>query len=302
MYGDWMVKIDFNGRQFDSILSFSRDAEGNRTAHWISMWGMTELKDVKFEDGALSFTQTRQGRDGQTVTSTFKGKVAEGKLTGTVSSDRGEFKVEGARRPWTPRAVGTWQILFTIGEREITTTIVVSTGKDRQLAVDWKSERVQHTISDVTYQRGTFGFKTKSKMDDREWESTFQATIQGNNLTGAIKSERGEVAVTGKRVGGAAIGTWNLDIASDERSRKQRLRVNPDMSALYGALPIKKITLDGDKMHFKTSITFGERTFDLEFKGTIKESKLTGEMTTSRGTSKITGTKVQRRARQRRSI
>jgi len=48
-YGDWLVKMTFGERQMESILSFSRDSEGNRTGQWISFWGLIELKDVKFE-------------------------------------------------------------------------------------------------------------------------------------------------------------------------------------------------------------------------------------------------------------
>ena len=38
-YGDWVVTSEFGGRTMESILSFSRDQEGNRTAAWISFMG-----------------------------------------------------------------------------------------------------------------------------------------------------------------------------------------------------------------------------------------------------------------------
>jgi hypothetical protein len=301
-YGDWKVKIDFNGRQMESILSFSRDSEGNRTGHWISFWGMRELQDLKYEEGQLSFAQTRQNREGQTVTSKFKGTIEEGKLTGTLSSEMGELKVEGARMPRSPRAVGSWEIKFTMGEREITTKLVITADQEGNLKVDWPSERVQHTISRVEYQRGTLSFKTKSKMQDREWESTFEGRIRGDELTGTIKSERGEVEVAGTRVGAPLIGTWNLDIESERGARKQRLRVYPDMSGLYGAIPVKKVEIQDGKVSFKMVLEFGDRTFEMGFEGKLEDSKLTGELTTSRGSRKITGTKVERPRRGRRTI
>ena len=92
--GDWHIKMKFNERDWESILSFSRDAEGNRVGHWISFFGVNELKDLSFEDGKLKFVQVRQNRNGDTVTSNFEGTVAEGKLTGKLSNDRGEFDVE----------------------------------------------------------------------------------------------------------------------------------------------------------------------------------------------------------------
>jgi hypothetical protein len=263
---------------------------------------MSELQDLKLEEGQLSFSRTRQNREGQTMTTKFKGTIADGKLTGTLSSERGESKVEGARMPRSPRAAGGWEIKFTMGEREITTKLVITADEEGNLKVDWPSERVQHAISGVEYERGTLSFKTKSTMQDREWESSFEGRIRENQLTGTIKSERGEVEVAGTRIGAPVIGTWNLDIESERGPRKQRLRVYPDMSGLYGALPIKKVELQDGKVSFKAAVEFGERTFEMSFEGKLEESKLTGELTSSRGSRKVTGTKVERRRGGRRTI
>ena len=87
IYGDWLVKIDFDGRQFESVVSFSRDRDRNWTGQWISFFGVSELKHLKFEDGQLSFKRDRRNRDGETTTSAFKGTIKDGKLSGTLSSD-----------------------------------------------------------------------------------------------------------------------------------------------------------------------------------------------------------------------
>jgi hypothetical protein len=63
------------------------------------------------------------------------------------------------------------------------------------------------------------------------------------------------------------------------------------MSVLYGSTLIKKINLDGDKVSFKYILQFGDQEFETSFEGKIAESKLTGELKTSRGTSKVTGTR-----------
>ena len=93
-------------------------------------------------------------------------------------------------------------------------------------------------------------------------------------------------------IGGSLIGTWNLEVAYDSGNRKQRLRVNSDMSGSYGAIPIKKINMENDKVDFLTVLKFGDQSFEIIFEGKIEDSKLTGEITTSRGSQKITGTKV----------
>jgi len=138
-------------------------------------------------------------------------------------------------------------------------------------------------------------FKRVSKIQDRQWEATFAGTLQRDGLTGAFKSERGEMPVTGTRIGSALIGTWNLDISSERGDRKQRLLVNRDMTGRYGALPIEEITLDGDNVSFKMTMAFGDQTFAMAFAGKLADATLTGELTSDRGSQKITGTKVVRR-------
>ena len=300
MYGDWQVKVDYNGRQSESILSFSRDREGNQTGQWISFWGLGELKEVKFEEGKVSFVRESRNREGGTTTSKFTGTIKEGKLSGTLSSDRGDRKVEGTRSPRVPRAAGNWEMKLKRGEREFTGTLVIKADKEGKLTGEWKSERGEHTISDLAYERRKVTFKRKSKMGEREWESTFEGNIEGGNtLTGVFKSERGEITAEGKLAGAVLIGTWNLEVTSERGDRKQRLRVNPDMSGLYGAIPLEKVNLEGDKVSFKAVMKFREREFEMSFEGKLEESKLTGELTTSRGSQKVTGTKVVRRSRRR---
>lgn len=295
LYGEWQVKIDYNERQMESILLFSRNSEGNLIGQWISFRSMNELTDVTFEGGKLGFVQTYQGRDGQTRTSTFAGTVEEGKISGTVTSNRGEYKLTGQRSRRMPRVVGNWKMKM--GDREFTSTLAVTADNDGKLAAKWQSERGEHEVTDVKYERRTLTFKRNSKMGDRQWESTFEGTVQGNVLTGVFKSERGEIVAEGKRIGAALIGNWNLEVTSERGSRQQRLKVNPDMSGMYGATPIEKINLEDSQVSFKIVLEFGDRKFEMDFAGKLEDSKLTGELTTSRGTQKVTGTKVVRRRR-----
>lgn len=301
IYGDWQVKVPFGERQMDVILSFSRDAERNWVGQWVSAWAMNELKDVKFEEGKLSFVHTARFGDNE-FTSDFTGAIEEGKLTGILSSDRGDSNVEGQRAPRTSRAVGNWEMKFTVGDRDITTNLVITANKDRQLAAQWQSQWGEHEITDVTYERRNLSFKRKSKMQDREWESTFEGTFEGDTLVGTIKSEMGDVEAKGTRVGAAAIGTWNLDVTAEWGTVKQRLQVNPDMTGLYGTIPVKKVNLEGDKVSFEMVVEFGDQDFEMDFAGKLDGTKLTGEMTTSRGTMEIKGTKVVRPSRRPRNM
>lgn len=302
LYGDWQIKYQAGERQRDAIISFSRDSEGNRTGHWISFMRFSELKDFKYEDGKLSFTRASRNRDGQTTTSKFTGEIQDGKLTGTLSSDRGEYKVEGKPSPRIPRAVGTWQMTLKREDREFNSTLAVKADKEGKLSAVWQSERGTLEIPDVQYERGSLSFKVERKTEERTWQASFEGTIERetDTLTGTLKSNRGEMGAVGKRAGTALIGTWILDSTSERGARKQRLIVNPDMSGLYGTIPVKNVALEGDKVTFKIVLEFGDRKFEMGFAGKLEGSKLVGEMTSDRGSSKITGTKIVRTFRRRR--
>jgi len=299
LYGDWQNKYEVGGRQRESILSFSRDREGNRTGQWISFMGLSELKDLKYEDDQLSFARVSRNRDGQSTMSKFTGTIQDGKLSGTMSSDRGEFNLEGKRAPRMPRAVGSWAMTLKMGEREFTSTLVVKVDKEGKLTGQWQSRRGESKVTDLQYERGKLTFKRTSTYQDRQRKLTFEGTVRGDTLSGVMKSERGEITVEGKLVGGSLIGTWNLEVTSERGSRKQRLRVNPDMSGLYGTIPIKKINLEDARMDFLTVLKFGDQSYEIRFEGKLEDSKLTGELTTSRGSQKIKGTKVIRTFRRR---
>lgn len=295
LFGDWLVKADFNGRPMESILAFSRNADGWTGRQFFSFFGVSELKDITFENGDLGFTWTRPNRDGGTTSSKFTGKIADGKLTGTLVSDMGELKYEGERAPRMPRAVGQWAMTTTMGEREFTSTLTITADSERNLSAKWVSQRGESAVTDLTLEGRDLSFQRTISFQDREFSMAFTGTLEGNTLTGTMKSDRGEAAVKGERIGGAVIGTWNLEVESENfGARPQRLRVNSDLSGYYGAMALEKIEVSDNRVRFKRTLQFGDNEFEMSFAGTIDGDKLTGEMTTSRDTRKITGTKVAR--------
>jgi len=289
--GDWLVKAEFGGRPMTLILSFSRDKEGNLAGGWISFGGLSELRDIKYEDNKLSFVQVSRFGDRE-FRSDFAGSIEGGTLTGTVSSERGELQMEGTRMRRMPRVVGNWAMKVKMGEREYTGTLAIKADEKRNLTAEWQSERGEHQISDVQYENGQLTFKRTSKFGDRQFESTFEGTVEEDTLTGTFKSERGEAAGEGRHIGAALIGKWELDITSERGTRKQMLQVNPDMSGWYGAMAVKKINLEGNQVTFQIVLEFGDRKFEINFKGEMDGQKLTGETTNPMGTQTVTGKKL----------
>jgi len=290
--GDWKITMDFNGRQIESILSFSMDKKGKLTGQSIG-FSVSELTDVKYEGSELSFVQVNRFGDRE-FRRTFTGTIERGKLSGIMSSDRGESKVEGKRLRRMPVAAGTWQVTFKVGERDISATLVIKADDNNKLSGNWQSQWGQHEITDVTFKAGKLTFKRTSKFQDRQFESSFEGTVKGHKLTGTIKSEMGDMAVEGQRDGAALIGKWDLELTSDRGTRKQILQVNPDLSGLYGSSAIKKIDLEGKQVSFKLVRMFRDQESEITFKGMLSGKKLTGERVSSRGSQTITGLKRSR--------
>ena len=290
--GDWRLEADFDGRKMTSILSLSEDEDGKLKGELINFWGLSEVKDLKREGKELSFAQVYQYRD-QEMTTKVTGTIQRGKLSGTFSSDRGNAPVEGVRLRQMPAIAGEWQLSFRINDRQVAATLIVKADESAGggLTAEWKSEWGEHEITNLNFKTGSLTFDRKSRIQDRQMESSFEGKVKAHVLTGTLKTDQGQIAVEGKRVGAAVVGLWELDIASDSNSRKQLLRINPDLSAMYGTLSIKKVDVDDGRVAFKTAVEFGERKYEIAFSGQVNGRKLTGELTTSRGASEITGQK-----------
>jgi len=294
--GDWNITTEFGDSEFESILAFSRDRDGNQSGSWITFFGMIELKNIQFENKQLSFSQTFPGRNGE-QTSTFKGSIEGRNLSGALTSERGESKMVGERAARSSRAAGDWAMTITAGEREYKGTLALKNESSNSWAGTWKSDRGEVKVTDITYRRGELSFKRMIETQDSEWETTFKGTIRGDKLTGAFSSDRGEAEGVGERINGAVIGTWLLDVESEQGPRQQRLLVHSDLSALFGSSAVDKVTLDGDQLKFKIVSSFGDREFESDFQGELSDGALTGELATSQGNRKVTGKKVVRTSR-----
>jgi len=290
--GQWEMTMNFGGRDSYAMLTISKNADGSLSGKW----GSDELSDVKFQDGKLTFVRTIKFGD-QEFSMDYAGTLKDGKITGVMTSDRGEFDVNGVRfKPKSP-ALGTWDVSFNIGNRDITGQLAISEKADGTLDGKWISERGDTVISNVKFKDGKLTFNRKSTFGDNTYESDFEGTISGNVLTGVFKSQRGEMPAKGTRVGGALVGKWELTSVSDFGTRQGMMRINGDMTGRYeffgGEIPIKDLKLEGNQVTFALEMGFGDQTFTLDFKGTLDGNNLKGRMTSDRGTSEITGKKVE---------
>jgi hypothetical protein len=288
LYGDWQLEPDPCERQ-GAILAFSADKEGKLVGQWINFRGFTELEDVRFKDNSLSFSQTVRF-DKDAFKGNFSGTIEDGKLSGNLTHGPVQDKIQGKHSPVIPLAAGTWDMKFKTKDGESAAILIVKAGKDGSLSAEWQKIEGEHKITDVKCEGNKLTFKSATKVNVCD----FKGTIEPNTgtLSGVCKAEANEMPVVGKRIGSELIGSWALDVAAPWGTTKQRLKVNPDMSGMYGTAPIEKVNLEGDKISFKVEMQFGPRRMEMDFEGKLDGSSLTGELKTQRGNQQVAGKKV----------
>ncbi len=269
--GEWELKIDRGGLENFATLSISRKADGTLSGKM----RFSELADIKFENGKLTFTRvwkTRVIGSRNEYTLTFKDE----KLTGTMSNDLGNFSVNGIRkRPKNP-ALGQWDLKFIVTEREITGRLTISEKPDGTLAGKWDAEFGEHVVSNVKFQKsGKLTYIRKSKLGEREWESTFDGTIKGHKLVGVFKNQRGELPVTGERVGALLVGKWELTNKYIGGSNTNMMEIEGDLTGRYkfaggDEFHIQDLKLEGNQVtFFAESGGTGDLTIRVDFKGIL---------------------------------
>ncbi len=293
--GVWQMKMDFNGRESFATLSISKKADGTLTG----TWGSSELSNVKFEDGKLTFVRTVAFGDRE-FSMDYSGTLKDGKLTGTMSGEGGEFAANGIRKKPKSPVLGHWDISFNVGDRDINARLSISEKPDGTLECKWTEEMGEHVVSDVKFKDGKLTLTRNTKFEDFEFETTYEGTIKDHKLTGTLKGEMGEWPANGQRFGVPLIGKWELKSDTERGPRTSMLTIDTDLTGMYesfgGEIPVKDLKLEGDQVTFKVELGFGDRTFQLDFKGKLDGKTLKGQMSSERGTRDVTGKKVEKTA------
>ena len=289
--GDWDIAMEFGGRQSFATLSVAKQADGTYTAKW----GRDELSNVKFDGQKLTFTRTVRWGDNE-FTLDYAGTLKDGKLMGALSSDQGEFPANGVKVKPKPPVVGVWDLAYTIGDRDVTAKLIVSEKPDGTLDAKWAGQMGENKISNVKLQDGKLTFDRVVTFNDRELKMTFEGTAQGDKLTGASKSDMGEIPVSGTRFGAALIGQWELTTTTDQGTRISTLTIYPDLTGRQeffgGETPIKDLKLEGNQVAYALELGFGDRTFVIDYKLKLEGDTLKGQSSSERGTNDITGKKL----------
>jgi hypothetical protein len=209
--GKWELTSVSDMGTFTSLMVIRPDLTGT-----YEFFSDVPMKNLKFENGQLAFT-VQFGPEDQPFTMDFKGKVEGNTLKGQMSSDRGTSDVTGKKLVTAAAAaqtttaspaasaapaaasgiVGTWE--FTRQGRDGTPrTSTLKINPDMTGTYTMRDNPVP--ISDLKVDGNQVTFKMTMSFGGNESTQEFKGKVDGQTLSGAFISERGEREATGKKV------------------------------------------------------------------------------------------------------
>jgi hypothetical protein len=198
--GEWEFKSMWQGMKSTATMTIKKSAEGKYEGTWSTQWGESALSDITFENGKMKFVQT-SNFGGQEMKTTYEGAVDGNQITGKAQSQWGDFTFDGKLGCEAKGDItGEWQINITVPAREIVEKLTITKNADGTLAGKWEAQRGENIISDVKLEGGKLTFTRTSKFGDREFTMTFEGTVEGDNIKGMFKSERGEREANATRI------------------------------------------------------------------------------------------------------
>jgi hypothetical protein len=300
--GVWDLNYSVGDREITGKLAISQKPDGALAGTWTSQRGESEVSNVQFQSGKLTFDRTVKFND-QEFKMAFAGTVQDSKLTGEFTSDRGEVPVTGTRAGGA--LIGKWLLTAVSerGERSLLMTV------NPDLTGRYEFFFGELPMKDLKLEGNQVTFALETSFGDQTMRLDFKGKIENGVLKGQMTSDRGTTDITGKKlppVGGAAatagtspvVGTWEFTRQGrDGTPRTSTLKINPDMTGTYtmrdNPVPISDLKVDGSQVTFKITLSFGGNEFTQEFKGTVEGQTLKGAFISERGEREAVGKKVQ---------
>jgi hypothetical protein len=298
IFGCWKISADFDGRPMNNRMSVSKNPDGSPLIKWGLGSTGGKISDVNFVNNKLSFVRTTKGRDGEDMETDIEATLQpNGSLTGKMSSDFGEFSFTATRILPKSDAVGVWAVKYNDANGQpMETKLTIKQDPNGSLRGKWKVPAGETKVSDIQFKDGKLTLKCTTQKDGKESQSTYQAQLKDDQLTGKIQTGSSSKEANGSRFGKDLIGEWDMTVVSERGEMPAALLVEKDLSAVYnaffGEFDVENLKLDADKLTFGVSFGFGDRTFEMDFSGKLSGDNIKGQFSSERGTSDVTGKKV----------
>jgi hypothetical protein len=195
LIGQWDLTLKTPNRDVLVKLTFSAKPHASYSGLWASRRGENALTDIKYENGKLSFTR-KSNYQGEERTSTFTGTVEGHKISGNLSSPRGEFTSTATRVG--AALVGKWE-LTSAGMDGTPRTRILTIKDDLSAKYQFGRDR-EVDITDLKIDGDQVTFKMILSMGERKFPMEFKGKLAETTLNGEFITSRGAREVSGKRM------------------------------------------------------------------------------------------------------
>lgn len=279
--GDWSMVMDFQGQDVPGTLTITEADGGGIAGKWTADGESTDLRDVKFEGGTLSFVRS-VNYQGSEFDITYSGTIDGDSITGAFSTPAGDLETNGTRGGATADAglAGNWKLMVDsqLGENERGLNV-----KDDMSAV-YVAEGEEFEVEDLKLEGSDVTFSVTLSLQGQDLALDFEGKLDGDSLTGELFMDGGSVAeVDGKLAGGGGIapGVYALTVDSQIGEFQHKLTVNDDGSMVYESdgeeTTPENVEINGSDVMFDITLYADGTSYDLQFEGTFEGGKLEGE-------------------------
>jgi hypothetical protein len=192
--------------------------------------------------------------------------------------------------------IGQWTIKQEFQGRERVSTLTIGENSGT-----WESRRGTSELSKVKIMDGKLTFSRTFKREGREFSIDCEATIVNGNLVGKMVTSRGDREFTATLVTATPsfIGQWDIEMSFGERHFQAKLDITEvdgglvgNWSSQRGDAQLDNVAIKDNTLTFSRTMERQGQEFTIDYKATLVDGKLEGQMATPRGETPFTGTAV----------
>jgi hypothetical protein len=151
-----------------------------------------EIRNGIIQGDQVSFQVVRE-RDGQTTTTTYRGRLTGDTIKGTLESD---WTGEKKSYPWEAQhasadATGTWQWTMDYGMWKAQMTLKLKQQGDKLTGKIKADNRRETDIKDGKFKKGKVSFSVERDRDGLKTVTQYAGTIDGDTIKGTLESDFG---------------------------------------------------------------------------------------------------------------
>ena len=193
---------------------------------------------------------------------------------------------------------GQWSLTVDFQGQEIPAEMTLTAKDDGTYKGVLSSMQGDMEIETITIVDGKMTFSTEVDAQGTMMEISFEATFEGDKLSGTIMSDLGEMDVTGSRMAEPDYaGDWTitLDFGGTPLPGKLTLVASDDgtykgvLSSIQGNTEIETITIEGGKVSFEAEVDMQGTPMKISFVGKIDGDSLSGVLSSDMGDMNLTG-------------